>query len=406
MAIGIAACETPNDNFTGLELYNTLLATEFDGATGHVAFSKSTGTRMLDTVSYRVVNVLADWPTPNSNVTFALGVDAAYVNLGDQTVDVVQPFRFADGTTKAPAPSHVSGEELNLISKGVLYFTVSVAALVMMLSIGCAWWTIRYRKKRVVRRSQPIFLCMLCVGTFLMASTVGFQGFQEPLSEGALDFACMFSPWLISIGFTTTFAALFSKTWRINHVYRKAQKLKRVTVRVQDVLWPFAVLFVASVAVLTAWTITDPLKWERVTISEDSYGQPTASYGTCYALQGKDRAFLIASISLCVVALVIANYQSFLARNLPSDYNEAFFVAITNAILLESAIVSAPILAIVHEEPESFFLVRSLLLIVASLSVLLPIFVPKMLHKEGMKRRRGVYLRALSFDTLSSISAC
>lgn len=402
MAIGIAACEAQSDNFTGQELYNALLSTQFDGASGHVAFSAETGTRKLDTVSYRVVNVLADPPNPDSNLTFSIGVDAAYVNLGDKTVDVIRPFRFADGTTNAPASSRMAGEELNLISRGVLYFTVSVAVLVMFLSVGCAWWTIRNREKRVVRRSQPIFLCMLCVGTFVMASTVGFQAFQEPFSQRALDFACMISPWLVSVGFTTTFAALFSKTWRINHVYKKAQKFKRVKVTVRDVLLPFAALCAVSVAVLTAWSVTDPLKWKRITISEDAYGQPTASYGTCYALERKGRGFLVTSIALCMVALVIANYQSFKARKLPTDYNEAFFVAITNAILLESAIVGASIIAIVREDPEAFFLVRSLLLIVASLSVLLPIFVPKMLHKEGKKRRRGVYLRALSFDTLSS----
>jgi hypothetical protein len=44
MALGIAACEAKQNFFTGPELYQTLVETEFEGVSGLVRFSNNTGT--------------------------------------------------------------------------------------------------------------------------------------------------------------------------------------------------------------------------------------------------------------------------------------------------------------------------------------------------------------------------
>jgi hypothetical protein len=42
--LGIAACEAKQNFFTGPELYQTLVETEFEGVSGLVRFSNNTGT--------------------------------------------------------------------------------------------------------------------------------------------------------------------------------------------------------------------------------------------------------------------------------------------------------------------------------------------------------------------------
>jgi hypothetical protein len=76
---------------------------------------------------------------------------------------------------------------------------------------------------------------------------------------GRLDIACMLDIYLFSIGFSMTFAALFSKTWRINIVHASARKCRRVTIRATDVLLPFTVLMVLNMTILITWTIVAPL---------------------------------------------------------------------------------------------------------------------------------------------------
>mmetsp|Transcript_28824 Transcript_28824/g.58516 ORF Transcript_28824/g.58516 Transcript_28824/m.58516 type:complete len:525 (-) Transcript_28824:116-1690(-) len=85
--------------------------------------------------------------------------------------------------------------------------------LIAASSIGFATWTYVKRTKRIVRASQPMFLVMICAGVLIMASTmIPLTMDDQYYSQRATDIACRSLPWCMSIGFTTTFAALFSKT--------------------------------------------------------------------------------------------------------------------------------------------------------------------------------------------------
>ena len=113
-----------------------------------------------------------------------------------------------------------------------------------------------------------------------MRSAIIPATWQEPMSQVALNVGCMLDIWLLSVGLATTFAALFSKTWRTNQVYAHAQRFQRVEIGTKDVLLPFAFLFTTNIALLTAWTIVDPLNWERVVTEVDAYNRTTESRGT------------------------------------------------------------------------------------------------------------------------------
>ena len=85
--------------------------------------------------------------------------------------------------------------------------------LIAASALGLAAWTYAKRSKRIVRASQPMFLGMICVGVLIMASTlIPLTVDDQHYSQQATNIACMSLPWCMSIGFTTTFAALFSKT--------------------------------------------------------------------------------------------------------------------------------------------------------------------------------------------------
>jgi gamma-aminobutyric acid type B receptor len=120
-------------------------------------------------------------------------------------------------------------------------------------------------------------------------------------------------PWLFFIGFVIVYAAMFSKLWRVNRVLQ-FRRQKRI--QAHQVLGPFAVLLIAVIAVLTVWTIVDPLKWHRELIEE----LPPETYGQC----GSDK-FVAFSVPLCVIALVtmgMAAVMAFRTKHLPGDFSE------------------------------------------------------------------------------------
>jgi hypothetical protein len=106
--------------------------------------------------------------------------------------------------------------------------------------------------------------------------------------------------------------------------------------------------------------------------------------------ESAEMIFLFSLGAVNVAALLFSNYQSNRARSLPSEFNETFYLAMTNLIILEGLVLGAPILFVVGDDPPSFMLIRSLLVSTICLAVLGPIFVPKFTQAKDEKARRHV----------------
>jgi hypothetical protein len=393
MALGIGACEIESDFFTGPELFESFKKVDFTGATGRVLFNTTTGTRDERYLSYQMYNFIAE-ADDAGEIVIITPYKSRLITLQNESIEVFREFVFFGGSTTPPPGQPLPTEDLNLVSDGVRSICWVLSGSVILLSFYCIVFTIRRRKTPTVRASQPIFLVLLCTGTFIMACSIIPATLQEPVSERGLDIACMLDIYLFSSGFSMTFAALFSKTWRINIVHASARKFRRVTIRTTDVLLPFAILMVLNMTILITWTILAPLQWQRVIVEEDMFGQPVKSRGTCIlAVNNRENAEMIFLFSLGAVnvaALLFSNYQSYRARKLPSDFNETFYLAITNLVILEGLVLGAPILFVVGDDPTSFMLIRSLLVSIICFAVLLPMFVPKFTQAKDEKVKRHV----------------
>jgi hypothetical protein len=392
-ALGMGACNIESDFFSGPELFESYKKADFTGATQRVRFNRTTGSRDQSFLEYQLYNMIAEADEANEIVTIA-PYKSQLISLQNESIEVLREFVFFGGTTTPPLGQPLPKENLNLVSDGVRSICWVLSGTMILLSFYCIVCTIRRRKTPIVRASQPIFLVMLCMGTFFMSCSIIPTTLQEPVSEQVLDVACMLDMYLLSVGFSTTFAALFSKTWRINIVHANARKFRRVTIRTKDVLLPFVILTVLNLVILITWTIVAPLQRERIIFGEDIFGQPVESRGTCLLpvnnRESTEMTFLCLLIAVNVSALFLSNYQSYRARKLPSEFNETFYLAMTNLVILEGMVLGAPILFIVGDDPASFMLIRSLLVSIICLAVLVPMFVPKFNWAKDEKLKRHV----------------
>ena len=130
----------------------------------------------------------------------------------------------------------------NIRPVGLSFFAITWA-----FALLCGGWTEMYRNNRVVKVSQPPFLRLIILGCLIMASSIIPLSIDDSIaSQKGCSIACMSFPWvgtivlcfslpcliiarlindlflydpkLLSIGFTATFAALFSKIWRLSKV--------------------------------------------------------------------------------------------------------------------------------------------------------------------------------------------
>ena len=225
MALGIAACQIRKPFFNGDELFDAFLQVQFEGASGPVALNPETGSRSYDTTAFAIINIVATDPDEDGMIGFTSDVVAQYYQApGADSVAWHRPesgaqYNFSGFTLVPPAPLPELEAERDEVSTAA-HATVSlVAGLVMLASFGFAVWTWTFRSSHVVRASQPEFLVVICLGSFLMAASAVVIGTESPrFSESLADVSCMLSVWLFCVGFGLAFSALFAKTWRINKV--------------------------------------------------------------------------------------------------------------------------------------------------------------------------------------------
>ena len=102
-----------------------------------------------------------------------------------------------------PEPENFNLNQLTKVRPAGL----ALAGIVWAASIAFAGWVVWNRKLRIIKASQPIFLLMICLGTFVMALTVIPLSFDDSIaSDEGCDIACMAIPWLSTLVSSTAFA--------------------------------------------------------------------------------------------------------------------------------------------------------------------------------------------------------
>lgn len=271
------------------------------------------------------------------------------------------------------------------------YLGFSLFGVISMTSFACAAWVWAFRQVRVVQVSQPLFLYMVVVGIFFMGSTLIPLSFDDSThdltTEKKATVACMAVPWLAFLGFTIAFSALFAKTWRINKLFNGGSTLTRSRVTERDVLIPFFFLFSANVVVLVAWTILDPLVYQRrAHQGTDGWNRVLSTYGTCRS-ENFPVPFIVPLSVLNLVLLIFANWQAYNARLIESEFSESAYIGSVMAILLQAVLTGVPLIFLIRELPQAYYVVLVSMIFIVCMAVLLLIFVPKVLAAERFRRQ-------------------
>jgi ABC-type sugar transport system substrate-binding protein len=128
----------------------------------------------------------------------AKGGDVGMINYGTSILEVL---RFP-----LVLPPVNDGKGLNNNYIGALsilgYF---IYALIVASSLFLMVWTHLHKETRVVKASQPFFLQMIIGGILIFSSAIIPLSIDDQKnSQKSCDMACMATPWLLTIGFTTT----------------------------------------------------------------------------------------------------------------------------------------------------------------------------------------------------------
>jgi 7 transmembrane sweet-taste receptor of 3 GCPR len=228
-----------------------------------------------------------------------------------------------------------------------------------------------------------------------MAACIIPMNLQEPIPQAGLDVACMATPWLFILGFSTASSSLLCKSLRINLLFNHSLNMRRKNVTVRDVIYPFVLISSINVVLLISWTVAAPSRWIRSDLENyDKYGRSVESVGRCgYNESDVHRAFVGILLAVNLVYVIIGNYQCYRTRMMPAEFNETSYIALSMASILESLLIGVPIIFLSKEKPKVDLVVRSILVTLLCFAILLPLFVSK-LRMVNVKQTRSQSMAA------------
>jgi gamma-aminobutyric acid type B receptor len=298
--------------------------------------------------------------------------------------------------------ANFQGIYIDKISLGALsalgYALFSIISLVSILLIV---WTLKNRTSRPVQASQPFFMTMLCIGSFIMASAMIPMSIDDQQSQYSADIACMSIPWLLSVGFCTIFSALFTKTWRLVKIVESAARFRRVTVTVKDVLYPFFGLLIVNIIILTCWTTINPLAYRR-----QLQDAALSSVGRCLSssdAKGGATPYLVSLAALNGSMLILANWMAYRSRKVHMEFNESRYIAFVMFSILQAFLIGIPLLCAVLRDPVPYYIVLIMLDFIICCSTLCFMFIPKVLaHRKKLSCRDGTTTSATTVGSVEN----
>ncbi|XP_060557326.1 gamma-aminobutyric acid type B receptor subunit 2-like [Ruditapes philippinarum] len=180
-------------------------------------------------------------------------------------------------------------------------FVVALNCLGFILSFIFLIFNIYYRRNRMkfcvyshfffflraIKMSSPMVNNVIIVGCLLIYLEILVKGiaFYRNQIDGIGNSFCTIQIWLLSIGFTLLFGAIFSKTYRVYVVFRD-HNMKPI--KDYHVFGMIGIMLVIDVIILVPWTIFFPLqliKVTRLTMNKNDFSSNmiySETYLQCY----------------------------------------------------------------------------------------------------------------------------
>eukprot|EP00956_Cyclotella_meneghiniana_P038765 scaffold159697_cov56-Cyclotella_meneghiniana.AAC.3 len=369
IALGIASCRLRSEgtaSFTGDDLFEAFKNTTFEGASGSVVLDPITGTRVPSSAVFLLKNFVYDKDaTINPDTVQFKSVDSDVFALGEWDSHV--SYTYNDGTSNAPPdlPPLVTDDSYPSTATkaiGMVFF-----AIIFVLSIGFGSWTYINRNKRIVRSSQPMFLYIISAGTIIMGSSLIPLSIDPSVTDQTgSDTAC-----------------IFTKTYRVNQIVKYSAKFKRVKITATDVMKPMVALLFLNIVTLAVWTAIDPL---GKNVGIDPHDRDLETYGSCTS----DHSFAFLGVLSVINAgsLLVALQQAWQARKITTDLQESSYIFMAMALIVLVSGIGVPVMIISEGNSTVSYFVSACLIFVVCGSILILIYVPKLLALNERRQRQ------------------
>nr|XP_006824736.1 PREDICTED: gamma-aminobutyric acid type B receptor subunit 2-like [Saccoglossus kowalevskii] len=355
--------------------------TDFVGVTGRVRFRN--GDR-LGTILYKQF------------------VDGRYANIGEYHAHSDDYFinndliHWADGSPPLDQPIVIR------IQRGVSFVLYVIMCCLTYIGILLAllflFFNMRFRKHRFIKMSSPYLNNLIIFGGILCYCFILFLGLDGNHLTG-VHVLCSIRAWMLAIGFTGAFGAMFSKTWRVHSIFTNIKMKKRV-IRDNKLFAIVGVLLLIDVLLLVTWEVKDPMK--RMEIEGQEEPDP----------EGRDVFFVpvmqhCESVHMSIWLAVIYVYKGvlmvfgcFLAWetrhvSIPA-LNDSKYIGMCVYNVVVMCVIGVALSFLITNNPNATFGIISLFILFCTTVTLCLVFLPKLVELKRDPRGEGRKIRCLS----------
>ncbi|CAF0966442.1 unnamed protein product [Adineta steineri] len=270
----------------------------------------------------------------------------------------------------------------------VLTYTIIAIAsgIGIFLAIGFFVFNIIFRTHRFIRMSSPQINNLIIAGCIFSYISVLLMGIDSTLlgkrySDAAMNFICAARIWMLSIGFTISFGAIFSKTWRVHTIFTNVDAQKRA---IKDIRLFMIVgtLLVIDTVLLSAWQIIDPLKIHKYKSQTQTTDEDIMILWSHEECRSNRRSIWVTMQSIYKgVLMVIGSRFAWATRNVHiAALNDSKYVGMSlyNVVLL--SITTAVVGYFLRDQHERSYILTSTFILLCVTITLCLVFVPKFLE--------------------------
>lgn len=174
--------------------------------------------------------------------------------------------------------------ELQSVQLWMVCIMVIIAVMGIIFATSVLVVNCIYRKHKVIKASSPYLNFVIALGCIMGFLSIIFMSTETLKAYFKVEFSfflffCNIRLWLLAIGFTLAFGALFAKTWRIYVIFRNPWKRKR-PYKDRILFGMVAVFLLFDLIILFLWAIVDPLKL-KTTLELDLAAFKEQKYAYC-----------------------------------------------------------------------------------------------------------------------------
>merc|ERR1712137_205258 len=251
------------------------------------------------------------------------------------------------------------------IAFGILTGLLMLVAVVLLIFVIVFGYIFEYRR---LKAASPLFLVLILLSIILGYGSV-FAWFGKPHPV-----ACGFQPWLLGLAAISMIAALVVRTFRVWRIFQFP--MSRIQISNIELLVLWAVVMLPAVVILVIWTIVSTPTAKIQELSDrDHYVCATGGFTE----EPGGLVFFFILVAYNALVLLTGAILSFLARKVPSRFNESKLLAISIYNIGLLAVVIIPVFLVV--EPFNSFLAwifRTIAILYAFTATMLLQFVPKL----------------------------